>query len=734
MIEKQLSVTMKYISFSLLLTCSSNVLSLERDLTDDGSSKASPWGDVRTKSCVEINGDVPNLKAEISAWVEDLRVERRGNIIHKNATVNIPAGSYERALFCTQPEMLGQIYNEGKVHYSWNILSGETSTSVNQFKTYASFDGSGPNNDWDINEQGHCSSVWLGFKGNTTCGWLENIPDEDYVTAYYAPDLSSLNPEVGKTNTYRVNLGMLMASFDGLRYTDGIFDIGDLLNKPIGEIIRRADQVAQQSELVGKISAHLPDGTEKVLLDTKGEYISVNFLETHLRSFTFSLPKNISVPEKITIECNVTEIDNGNNETICSGTKDYLLQEYSDQQTLKYNPESRSEDNVLVDFLVKVFNDLGYEKLYVNNDWGTIYNVIDKLLSYPAEFWNVSYLVAHPGELDALLKGVSGIYVMNANIEKLDNYSSVHSLSDIDWRFYTSGTKNATTELYGQLYYMPSALASDAEGFIYMATGSTIEGLLAIFGVGVDEKLLETIKSFPIPFYWGEAIPIFDVNRQYAADSGYQAAESSLFNTTISHAKLKNGKLGAYFVNMWDRDGEMAVEVDECLAKGNSFGLQNTTDGNLRLDHCNYTNESDQDDYVDVNISLNESENNTENEYVIEGELTFTTTDGAGGSFEAYGNISLQNNSHEFYNITLTPGQTAVFDGAKQHIKFSNTFKSNTTPVIVANVDIYESDSGGDDEIIVANQTLDVKLGVMQTISLGGGELTYKVSEAAPAN
>ncbi|MBS0044982.1 hypothetical protein KFE26_22265 [Shewanella sp. M16] len=691
-------------------------------------------GDVRTKTCVVVNGTLPKLEAELYTAIDDYRT---GEKLTGSRKIEIPAGSYNRTSFCSEPENLGEIYNEGNVIYGWEITDSDTGKVYSNFETISTFDGAGSTNDWDLNEKGQCGvqgdyGVWMGFKGVSTCGKLENIDDEEYVTVYYAPDLSNVKPESSDTNTYRVNFGMLMASFDGLRYSDGLAGLQDLFTRPIGEIIRKADQIGQQSELVGKISVHLPDGTEKVLLDTHGEVLPVNFLETNLQSFTFSLPKSASTPQVISIECNVYEQDETRtaDDAICSGTKDYIL---SNVNSLKIPPKSGD----VGDTVAQLLNGLGYEKFTGIQGWGSLKEVVNNLLEYPPETWSLGYFIVHPVELNNILKGISGIYMIDANIEKLDNYSSEVTSTNVSWDFYNSGTKSPGTEAYGQFYYMPNAFASDVNGLVGLAMeGMTLSVLLDLLGIEIDEQIIEKISTFPIPFYRGQAIPLFNLNRKDALKSDYQAAEYSKFDLVASHIKsnslsIEDSARGAYFINFWERDGESAIEVDDCLAKGNAFGLQNTLSGEIRFDDCNYSTEGVDDHYVNANLNATDTINEIDNEFIIEGELTFSTSDGAGGSFESFGHVTLNNDKKEFFSSSWDADSTAVKDGELQHIPFSSTFKSNGNPMINLFVEISESDTGEDDEIAKLNQTIVYEFGIEKTVILGNVTLTYKVSKAA---
>ncbi|MBD1566729.1 hypothetical protein P4S52_13595 [Vibrio sp. SA48] len=700
-----------------------------------------PSGDVLQRNCVSIaEAYSSNLTVHTSASIVDTSTLDRYR--YRDATININKGM--TGTFCTETWDLGSINNEGHIDFEFRITNdvGHTLTS---FGSYTDFDGSGRDNNWDINELGQCAAqggygVYLEALEEddgpltSTCGPLE-VDNDDVASIIFVPEITEDEPI--EHDTYRVNLSLLSSSFDGLRYGNNIFDLGDLVNKPIAEIIRRADMIAQQSELQGKIKVILPEETignkEITLIDTQNGTLPVNFLEPTLYSFTFSVPKGTNISDKITIECNITELDTINDDTICNGTYSYpylnstmfsTLTDISNavSQQLNINKDANSIDTV-----VQLANFLGYEKLFRNNEPGkNLLEVINLTVDFIKESGSIVDILLNPTELDRYLKSVSGIYILNANITKIQSniFTPNNNHLNLTWHVDYNGfakegqVGQAGAEIYGQLYYMPEAIGVNI-----------LELVPESINIPSDVKYL--LKGLEIPFYLGDAIPVFNLDRRTAKDSGFGILHGMARSL---ESRINSKGNGAYFVNIWERDGDTTLDVDDCIGKGNAFGLDNKVESISVASSCDWLSDLDEDNKVNLNSSTNkDGDFNSGDIYIIEGVLKFTHHDGAGDQFEAYGDVNLTVNGQTIFNTTLKENETTNNNDVYQSIPFLSTIKSNSSPVFDLDIKIYELDTANNDDII--NQyipDLPYDIGVKKTLYLkgdNGGLLEYKVSK-----
>lgn len=546
----------------------------------------------------------------------------------------------------------------------------------------------------------------------------------------------------GKTqgiSTYRINTGMLFASFDGLRYTpESLFKLFDFVSKAsIGEIIRKGDMIGQQSELKGYAKVILPAnvvGAEKeiYLFNSNGKEQSVNFLETGLKSFTFQLPDNVEMPSEIEIECNISEVEDiGTDDLICKGRSKYKLVPLSDPTRVGNRTKAEPSPEENINALMEVMQYMGYEKLSSGDGYANIKDVAMQIYRNRDLFdtfgldWGV--------RLNELIKGVSGIYLIGAGIEKVSGSESLKtpdkinksqdtiiinndgfrankdgnfSIKEADLNNKNASQDNSTppispgAELYGQLYAMPDAK---------LVT-------MADLGVAqiIDHLGLSSLKDLKIPLLAGPAYPIFDSTSQQTYNSGL-GFEGFMFN---SFDRKNDKEKVLYFSNLWDQDHTFQgnMDVDDCLAKGDTFGFDELEPSSplkpKMLGICEWDEGSGNSVIIYNRAEINSQELKAgEKLYEIEGSISVTHDDGAGTQFEPYGNISIFTNNIKSGVYIGSRDAIHVNNNSMFTVPFRIRVAAAEPPHIWLTGTVMESDNGTDD--VIANLNSD--WGVLST-------------------
>ena len=544
-----------------------------------------------------------------------------------------------------------------------------------------------------------------------------------------------------EVSTYRVNTGLLFANFDGLRWSPlDITEIRDFFNKPISEIMRKADRMGQQSELKGYMKVILPSQTlgskEVFLFDTQGKEQSVNFLEPALRSFTFSLPKNEPIPKTIKIECNIREIDGDTpDDAICDGTKEYQLYEIISKKYLKSaRVNSGSPDDDAINYVADFLNIMGYEKIQSTSEFKNIKEVMHHLYDNRTIFDHFGIDDLKP--LNDLIKGVSGIYLINANIENITNKSSGEILKYEKhyWSHEQDGFRKNNnvkgdvisngSELYGQVYAMPEAIVVN------------LTELIPAGQMMIPETLVKILKQIDIPFIKGPAYPIFDMD--YLSSSNADLALSNKTARLFDFELPGDNKNVVYFSNLWDRDGNSALDVDDCIARGNGFGFDQmpriAIGQSVKLSRCDWHTDGNSVSILNLNLIPTEVDTRGKEIYEIEGTLQFTHNDGAGTHFEPYGAVTLNTmgNTHSIFNETAD--KMSVANGKYYSLPFKMTVAANQIPPLQIIGAIAESDSGSDDTIALTVTPIIPDLGKEYEFTYNGdghAKLKIKVIRAS---
>ena len=172
----------KYIVLSTLIAASPQVF-----------AKASDWGTVQERQCVNIKEELQNdILVSITRSITDTRGR-------KSMSEDFSVAKGQSGVFCTDEVFRGEIHMHGNVNLGWKIIDPADATHVYaSFNTTALFYGKGPDNDWKIDERGACGAynhdgVYLAANGIETCKFLWNVPDEDVVAAVFSPKMSNIN-------------------------------------------------------------------------------------------------------------------------------------------------------------------------------------------------------------------------------------------------------------------------------------------------------------------------------------------------------------------------------------------------------------------------------------------------------------------------------------------------------------------------------------------------------------
>lgn len=484
---------------------------------------------------------------------------------------------------------------------------------------------------------------------------------------------------------YRLNGALLFANWDSIRAN---INMGDILDKTFGEIVRKADGIFQRSEIKGQIVASLPN-EEYFTIFERSNFDSVAFLEPRLFSVEFDGPKDMQFND-ITIACDIEEKDvTSPNDIVCQGSQTYKVYKNSELFLNVVDSKSTStKQDISPEIIAMILNSLGYEKLYAPTGAKNITEILEKLINFD---WNNIEIF----ELVALLEDLSGIFLVNLGYEEVSTENKRegdYKRVDDSWSI-RDNEENGREEPHGQLYILPQAMTI------------TVLDFMENLNIPTD-NFPDKFKDAELPFIRGPSFPLFDYTRAQESVSDY-AVDQNL-RSSIS-AFYKNAKEHSYvvFSTMWDTDGNHFYDMDECLAKGNAFGFDtiDLQNGNQRLSQCDYT----QDVSIEIySGEVTHTEQDTELvEYELKGTFDFKGYDGNGENNEPFGYFSISigikpvNQNFQIWRADSNQIQIKNYQHYKQpfmvrFLEERDFIESNTKITLHGSIEEYDTTSGDD--------------------------------------
>ena len=152
---------------------------------------ASGWGTAKQEACINLLTPIDKeIAVTINQYIND-----SGIVATTNEKINLKDGAHGE--ICGRKKIVHDIYVNGRVGVSWKIE--DSNSTLREFSTESSFNGQGANNDWDIDEKGQCAAyggkgVYLTGKGDKSCRFIKDVPDESVIKVTYAVDLGSYHP------------------------------------------------------------------------------------------------------------------------------------------------------------------------------------------------------------------------------------------------------------------------------------------------------------------------------------------------------------------------------------------------------------------------------------------------------------------------------------------------------------------------------------------------------------
>ena len=482
----------------------------------------------------------------------------------------------------------------------------------------------------------------------------ENTVNQDHATISY---MSSEFTRV------RLSGALLFAVYDGIRVN---LDFPEFFKMGVGEIIRKADGLLQRSEIKGFIKIHYFEGESRhdvytIFERTDYEYIA--FAEPFYFNVEFKINKTAS-NRKIEIECNLEEDEQG---AVCEGIKEYHPSAFKSEFNLGLNAtESTADTDINAESIAKSLNALGYYKLLKPTPATNLEETLECVLALKDIYENFDTII-FMAYLVKCLRKVSGVFLVSLNLEAVNkditrkgNYKKVD-----DYWYLSDSTLGRLEDPYGQLYVLPQA-------FLW-----SIEGI-----------------DFQLPIIQGPAFPLFDLTRSQRESNDYQEESEKSHNIEIYYKNEYPHSFLA-FVNMWEVDGNTALDVDDCFAKGNALGFDNVTLSSaweVQLSACDYL-------YDGIGLSMGKHYDPVVDDgssQELSGTFEFKyTSDDAGESYEPYG----------YFNVRADEITRTVW---KDHTEiplgdsFSKQFGLHFPTMKSLTIDGYvkeEDDFSGDDEI-----------------------------------
>ncbi|XP_066912041.1 uncharacterized protein [Clytia hemisphaerica] len=438
-------------------------------------------------------------------------------------------------------------------------------------------------------------------------------------------------------------------------------------NGKLGEFIRKADNFLTTTQVTGQISIELPDGNTGIIATYEGEY--VHFAQPLL--FSFDYESSGSLMPKFKITCNL-EVPDWDGFYVCDGSETYQaqyaptpkkpssesvqshlsntlrnqlapLKEKLEKQLQSKSTKSGDLDSVL-DLLMTGMHMYGYEKLHKSKEgYENMKNSIKSLIQLGKDIGAeldggllsiILKFLSNLTDIEDAMFDITGAFLINLNTQKIGEDDGGQP-NRIEGHWQTTRTdvvRNDYVEGFGQLYILPESI---------------IFGL-ADFAESLGTPIPDTspASDLELPFIRGKAYPLYQLRRWVEATNWYE------FNWQLHHRYtplISSDTPNEYvvFMNMWDSDGNGAVDFDDCLGKGNALGLEtvDVTSGSYRFSQC------DNDDSVYTTFSKDKEPQKDDGAdlvwYELAGALTYYTYDGNGDYYDPFG--------HLYFNIGSRP-------------------------------------------------------------------------------
>ena len=459
----------------------------------------------------------------------------------------------------------------------------------------------------------------------------------------------SISVDIGSPKKWRINGIIEIMNFHKFRV-----DVISIMNffkngGKAGEFLRKADNYFTTPRVTGKVTIELPNGVTGIIVDLENDNRYIHFAEPIYFSFEY---ESKLAGSKFKITCDLKETDTG--KSLCDGTHEYSSQSpltgmmkspsnsvssvrsnalrrhlASFKAQLKQLKQELNQEDLIsstVDIIAKVMNLYGYEKLYQSVGASDIKECLEQLMAFPALIEGAS-LTEKIALAMELLHNVTGAFLINLNTEKIKESGQQPHRIEGDWQVTKADpASNKHVEGFGQLYLLPEASIFS----------------LGDFAESLGLTLPDIVSDIEIPFVGGPSFPLYEVFRNEESKIDYEF-DYRLHNRFSANIQSDTPKKYVVFANLWDTDGDGALDFDDCLAKGNALGLEMvdlSQSLSYRFSQC------DNDEVVhsmfnSVGDPIIDSEANLV-WYKINGSLEISGgNDDAGGSFEPYGKLHI---------------------------------------------------------------------------------------------
>ena len=501
-----------------------------------------------------------------------------------------------------------------------------------------------------------------------------------WISSSYAEDEPSKQAGKPKDSQYRLSGALLFVNWDSFQLST---TYPDPTTMSIAELFRKAHAFFQGSEFKGSINIQLPNGETYTIFDSKGNFEYSEFASLQYFSAEYTGPS----AKEVTITCEITEDDvTSVDDTVCSGSKSYRARRGSASSF--ENQGSRFDILDLVKFFI---SRNGYHKLY--GPWGAadMGEVIDELSEFSQRLPNVTIT-----DFIKLIEDICGIFLVGLTLEEIKEPSRPEDYKRVDdaWRITDPGLGG--NELYGQLYLLPQA-----------ETLKVCDLLKSLGIAACPEKL----KDLELPVIQGPAFPLFDYSR--AQSSRIDFSISSNVKYPIS-AYFNNRKEHSYviFSNLWETDGESALALDDCLAKGNALGFDVvdwSTGDEHRLSQCCFGCSSNIGILLNKEGDVIKDEESGLVEYQLTGVFDFVCDEDGGTAYEPYGSFRISigkrsiNQNFEIWQAGANDISLNRYSHYRQPFKIrfqeSKGFMDDSNSKITLHGRVEEDDNIGDDVI-----------------------------------
>ena len=173
----------------------------------------------------------------------------------------------------------------------------------------------------------------------------------------------------------------------------------------------------------------------------------------------------------------------------------------------------------------------------------------------------ILYFLGHLVDIEDQMFDITGAFLINLNTQKISDEGGEQP-HRVEGNWKTTRTDiagNNYVEGFGQLYILPESIVFG----------------LADFAESLGHPIPDSspASDLELPFIRGAAYPLYQLRRWVEAQNWYE------FNWQLKHrytpiigSDIPNEYV--VFMNMWDSDGNGALDFDDCLGKGNALGLE----------------------------------------------------------------------------------------------------------------------------------------------------------------